>query len=95
MAKVTREEILKIAQMSQLDIQKDEIEPLMSQVEQVLNYAERVKEIATQIQEQPDKNVNVFREDVIVRTDNEPILAQAPEREGNYFVVPMILEGNE
>ncbi len=95
MAKVTREEILKIAQMSQLDIHKDEIEPLMSQVEQVLNYAERVKEIATQIQEQSDKNVNVFREDVIVRTDNEPILAQAPEREGNYFVVPMILEGNE
>lgn len=95
MAKVTREEILKIAQMSQLDIHKDEIEQLMSQVEQVLSYAERVKEIATQIQEQPDKNVNVFREDVVVRTDNEPILAQAPEREGNYFVVPMILEGNE
>jgi Asp-tRNA(Asn)/Glu-tRNA(Gln) amidotransferase C subunit len=47
------------------------------------------------VQEPPVKNVNVFREDVIVQTDPEPILAQAPEREGNYFVVPRILESNE
>jgi len=95
MTKVTREEILKIARMSQLDIHKDEIESLISQTEQVLSYAERVKEVAADVQEPSTKNVNVFREDVIVRTDNEPILAQAPEREGNYFVVPMILESSE
>ena len=95
MTKVTREEILKIARMSQLNVHKDEIEPLILQTEQVLSYAERVKEVAADVQEPSTKNVNVFREDVIVRTDNEPILAQAPEREGNYFVVPMILESSE
>ncbi len=95
MTKFTRELILKIARISQLDVHKDEIEPLRSQIEQVLSYAERVKEVAADVQEPSTKNVNVFREDVIVRTDNEPILAQAPEREGNYFVVPMILESSE
>lgn len=95
MTKVTREEILKIARISKLDIHKDEIESLILQIEQVLSYAERVKEVAADVQEPSTKNVNIFREDVIVRTDNEPILAQAPEREGNYFVVPMILESNE
>ena len=95
MTKVTREEILKIARISQLNVHKDEIEPLISQTEQVLSYAERVKEVAADVQEPSTKNVNIFREDVIVRTDNEPILAQAPERKGNYFVVPMILESSE
>ncbi len=95
MTKVTREEILKIARMSHLDIHKDEIESLISQTEQVLSYAERVKEVAADVQEPSTKNVNVFREDVVVRTDNEPILVQAPEREGNYFVVPIILESSK
>jgi aspartyl-tRNA(Asn)/glutamyl-tRNA(Gln) amidotransferase subunit C len=95
MTKITREEILKIAHMSQLDIHTDEVESFISQIEQVLSYAERVKEVAATVQQPTNKNVNVFREDIAIPTDNESILAQAPEREGNYFVVPMILEGNE
>jgi len=95
MAKITREEIIKIARISQLDIHKDEVGPLVLQIEQVLSYAQRVKEVATDVEEPSTKNINVLREDVVVRTDNKPILAQAPEREGNYFVVPMILESNE
>ena len=95
MAKVTREELLKIAHMSYLDIHEDEIEQLKNQVGQVISYAERVIEAAADIEEPPIKNVNVFREDVVVKTNPEPILAQAPEREGDYFVVPRILESNE
>jgi aspartyl-tRNA(Asn)/glutamyl-tRNA(Gln) amidotransferase subunit C len=95
MAKVTREELLKIAHMSYLDIHPDEIEKFKDQVGQMISYAERVIEVAADIEEPPIKNVNVFREDVVVKTDSEPILAQAPEREGDYFVVPRILESNE
>ncbi len=95
MTKVTREEILKIARISHLDVHDDEVQPLMSQIEQVLSYAERVKEVAVDVQEPSTKNVNTFREDVVVSTDNEPILAQSPEREGDYFVVPIILESSE
>ncbi|HRN77741.1 MAG TPA: Asp-tRNA(Asn)/Glu-tRNA(Gln) amidotransferase subunit GatC [Candidatus Dependentiae bacterium] len=95
MTKVTREEIIYIANISKITIHEDEIGALVEQVDQVLSYAERVQDIAADIQEPPVKNVNVFREDVVVSTDPEPILAQAPEREGNYFVVPRILESNE
>jgi len=95
MTKVSREELLNIARLSYLDIHEDEMAQLMSQVENILSYAERVTEIAADIEEPPIKNVNVFREDVVVRTDTEPILAQAPEREDNYFVVPRILESSE
>ena len=92
MTKITKEELLKIAKISQLRLDKDEIEPLIKQIQDVLSYAERVQEVAGDAQLPSNKNVNVLREDVIVRTDSKPILALAPEREGDYFVVPKIIE---
>lgn len=94
MAKITREDVLKIAKMSQLAIHEDEIQSFVNQLEQILSYAERVNEIAADISEPSNRNINVFRDDVIDKTDPEPILDQAPVREGDYFVVPVILEGN-
>ncbi len=92
MTKITKEEIRKIARMSYLDIHDDEIEPMTKQLEAVLSYAERVQEVAEDGHEPSNKLINVFREDVIVRTNVEPILDQAPEREGNFFVVPAIID---
>ncbi len=94
MTKISREEVLKIARASQLDLHEDEIKPLISQLEEVLSYAERVKEVAADVEEPSMRNVNVLREDVIVSTDPDTILEKAPDREGNYFVVPMILESS-
>lgn len=92
MTKITKEEILKIARMSHLEIQEHEMEPLCAQLESVLSYAERVQEVISTVQDLSRKQVNVFREDVIIDHDVEPILSQAPEREGEFFVVPAIIE---
>ncbi len=94
MTKISREEILKIARMSHVDVREDEIQSLTEQLERVLSYAERVSRVAVDVEEPSTKNVNVFREDVVVKKDPAPILAQAPERAGNYFVVPKILESS-
>ncbi|MDP3889262.1 MAG: Asp-tRNA(Asn)/Glu-tRNA(Gln) amidotransferase subunit GatC [bacterium] len=92
MIKITREEVLKLARACQLDIHENEIQSIIDQLEQMLSYAVRVKEIAADAQEPSVRNINVFREDVVVSTNPEIILDKAPEREGNYFVVPIILE---
>ena len=92
MTKISKEEVKKIAQMSALEIRDDEIEPMIKQLEEVLSYAECVQEIAAEIEEPSDKNINIFREDVVIKTDSEAILERAPEREDNFFVVPSILE---
>ncbi len=92
MTKISKEEVKKIAQMSALEIHEDEIVPMMKQLEEVLSYAECVQEIAAEIEEPSDKNINIFREDVVIKTDSEAILERAPEREDNFFVVPSILE---
>ena len=92
MAKITKEEVLKIAQLSHIQIHQDEIEPLSAHLDAVLTYAARVQEIAMPVTVPLSKNVNVFREDVIEKTNPEIILAQAPESEAHYFVVPAIIE---
>ena len=92
MTKISKEEVLKIAEISRIRLSEDEIEPMIKHLEGVLSYAERVQEIAADIEEPSNKNVNVFREDVVVKTDPETILCQAPEREEDYFVVPAIIE---
>ena len=94
MTKITREEVLKIAKLSKIEIKESEIEPMITHLQDVLTYAAGVKEIGGDVEVPSSKNVNVFREDVCVKTNPEPILSQAPEGEDNFFVVPKILENN-
>ena len=93
--KITKEEILKIANMSNLDLREDEIPSLVKEVDDVLTYAVRVREIAADVEEPSTKNINTFREDIVIKTDPEFVLSRAPEREENFFVVPAVLEGNK
>lgn len=95
MTKVSREDVLKIARISSISIHEDELEGMVKQLQDVLNYAQRVQEVAQNVKEPSNKNVNIFRVDEIIKTDSEPILARAPEREDNFFVVPAILESHE
>lgn len=92
MAKITKEEVLRLAQMSKLTILDSEIDNVISELESVLNYAERVCEIQFDGQVDYRKNVNVTRPDQVIPTDYKPIMAQAPQSEDNYFIVPKILD---
>ena len=94
MAKITRQELLKIARISHLAIHEDEIETFMAQIDSVLTYAERVKEIATDVEDASSGAINVFREDVALQFDAPAVLSLAPEHEEQFFVVPKILESN-
>lgn len=94
MNKITKEELLKLAHLSRLQLEEHEISALMNEIEAVLSYAHRVNDIAQlEISEYLSrKNCNVVRQDSVKKTDSREILAQAPECEQNYFVVPAILE---
>jgi len=91
-AKVTKEEILKIAEMTRVSIEEHEIESIITQFNAVLTYAERVVEIAKDADVKRDKNINCMRPDVVIPTDSKEILEQAPQSEDNYFVVPKFID---
>lgn len=94
MAFITREEILRVARMSHIELTEQEIVKMQSHVEAVLSYAARVQDIAKDVSVSNLKNSNVERDDAIVPSHPEIIRAQAPAREGDYFVVPVIIETN-
>jgi aspartyl-tRNA(Asn)/glutamyl-tRNA(Gln) amidotransferase subunit C len=92
MARISKEEVLKIAQISRISVQEDEIGALIAQLEAVLEYAARVHEVADGQQLPLPQNRNIFRPDVVIPFASEAILKQAPQIEADYFVVPAILE---
>ena len=92
MAQITKEEVEKIARLSHIELTEQEIINAMKHLEAVLSYAARVQDIAQDIDVPTLKNSNVERDDIIIPTDPQTILAQAPEREGDFFVVPVIIE---
>lgn len=93
MTKVSKEEIKKLAAMTKLYIAEDELEAMQQRLESMLDYAQRVQLIAKDIEIPSEKNINHDRKDVMIQGSVEDILAQAPQQEDNYFVVPKIIEG--
>jgi aspartyl-tRNA(Asn)/glutamyl-tRNA(Gln) amidotransferase subunit C len=93
MANITREDVIKFAQLSRINIQESEIDELRTKMQAVLTYAQRVQEVvpgASQIS--MPVNSNVWREDQIIPVDPEPLLNNAPETQEHYFVVPAVLD---
>lgn len=93
MIPISREEILKLGRSASLHLTEEEIPLLMNNLQMVLSYAADLKHIAAAHAglEMP-KNSNVMRDDIVIPTPSEPLLALAPQREDTYFVVPVILK---
>jgi aspartyl/glutamyl-tRNA(Asn/Gln) amidotransferase C subunit len=92
MAHISREELLKIATISNITLLENELLLLQDELQAVLNYAERVITINGDAQDTQLAPLNVFRDDNTVKTDNVPLLHAAPDVTDSYFVVPLIIE---
>ena len=97
MVKVTSREIEHLGKISRIKIEDNEVAKLAAEIEAVLEYASSLEGVAVQStlaqEEQPTENV--MRDDVVIQEDRELFLDQAPEREGDYFVVPKIITKNQ
>lgn len=87
-----KQELLNIAHLSALKLEEHEIEAFTEQITAILAYVEQLNKVAIVTQPQRAGNVNIFRQDLAIPTDYSAILAQAPETDENYFVVPKILD---
>lgn len=92
MVDFNKEELLKVAQLSSLELSEREVELFEKQIHKILNVAKQLQEVPMAAEEEPMQNVNIFRDDVAQQSNADDILSQAPQREGRYFVVPKILD---
>lgn len=94
--KVNRQIIDHVANLSRLKLDDDEAQRLMSDMEQIIMYVDRLNELDTE-NVKPKEHVmnvkNVFREDVVNPSmSKENILRNAPEKDEGCFKVPRIVE---
>jgi len=91
---ITKEEVLKIARLSNLSMRDEDINRVTRQLDSVLSYAARVKEVSGSMDDSVHGKIknNKTRLDIVDQISVQELLAQVPSKEGNLIVVPMILE---
>ena len=93
--KISREEILHIANLSDLNIKEEEIEKYALNLQDILDFANIVNNAPVEgldITIGANEKKNVFRKDEIkVFEDNKALLQNAPEQEQNMFKIPKVI----
>ena len=88
-------DVLKVASLSRLKLSESEVNTLRKQVGSVLTYIAMLDELDTDSIEPMAHAIeisNVFREDELRESlPREKALSNAPQTDGNYFLVPAIL----
>ena len=88
--------VARIAQLARIAVPADELEPLATELSRILEWIEQLNEVDT---EGVPPMTSVAAMKLAWRADRvtdgsrpEDILANAPERQDGYFVVPKVVE---
>ena len=93
--KINQDEVAKVAALARLRLDQDKLTLFAGQLDDILNYMETLSQVDTSKTEPlytPVEHTSRMREDK-VKTDyaREDILANAPEDNGIFFIVPKII----
>ncbi|WP_456430883.1 Asp-tRNA(Asn)/Glu-tRNA(Gln) amidotransferase subunit GatC [Thermosulfuriphilus sp.] len=93
---ISKEEVRHVAHLARLEFDDQEIEVFTRQLGQILEYVRQLDRLDT-AEVSPTTHTlaltNAFREDEVKESIKiDEALANAPEREGRFFVVPRVLK---
>ncbi|MCU1636553.1 MAG: Asp-tRNA(Asn)/Glu-tRNA(Gln) amidotransferase GatCAB subunit [Cryobacterium sp.] len=96
MPEITAEQVAHLAHLARIDLSPQEIARLTADLGQIVDSVAKVSEVATPdvpATSHPVPLANVFRDDVVTPSLTvEQALSGAPERDGDKFRVPAILD---
>jgi len=96
MGKITRDDVQYVASLAQLSLSTEEQDRLVKEMGEILEYMDKLNELDTEGIEptmHAMEMTNVFREDAVGQSlDREQALMNAPKTDGEYFLVPKILD---
>ena len=98
--KISREDVVRVAELAYLDLSEAELETYRAQIDEILEYIGKLNELDTanvepmaQVLTSDQAADATLREDVAVQSEVvADILAQAPDTDGPYFLVPRVIE---
>ncbi|PIE70138.1 MAG: Asp-tRNA(Asn)/Glu-tRNA(Gln) amidotransferase GatCAB subunit C [Deltaproteobacteria bacterium] len=93
--KITKAEVAKVAQLARISIDETEMDALTGQIDAILGYVDQLGEVKTDGVPPTARSLNLtnaFREDTEKGHIGEAAaLANAPESEDGYFIVPKVI----
>lgn len=93
--KVSKEEIMHIANLASLTLQENEVEEYLKNLQEIIDFADIVNKANVDnldITIGANEAKNVFRKDEIINFKNtESLLQNAPSKEKNMFKIPKII----
>lgn len=93
---ISAEQVAHLAELARIDLNGDELESLTRELGQIVDAVAKVSQVATDdvpATSHPMPLTNVFRDDIVRPSLTvEQALAGAPERDGDKFRVPPILD---
>ena len=93
--KITREEVIHVSKLARLQMDDADIDPFSEQIGTILEYFETLNQVDTAGIKPTSHAIfltNAFREDEEKEhLDRESALANAPEKEDGYFLVPKVI----
>ncbi len=94
--KIDQDQVRKVAKLARLELEEREVEEFAGQLSSILEYVEKMNELDTEGVEPLAHCLpisNVLREDSVKGSiGTEAALANAPQRDGEFFKVPKILD---
>jgi len=94
MAHITRDEVRKLAEISRIHVNEEDVALLARDMEQVLEHASSLQEVAQRSDVSMLRSTprNTLRTDVREQWDTQALLDQAPEEDNGYYVVPKVIQ---
>lgn len=99
--KITREDVLRVAELAHLGLSADEVETYQKQLDAILSYVDKLNELDVSHVEPMAQVLHAgasevhpeLREDVLRPCDvSEPVLAQATDSAKPFFRVPKVID---
>lgn len=96
MAKITRDDVLKLASLSKIKLRDDEVDKFVIELDTIVKYVEQIDSVEVEGLEPTDQVTglnNVMRADEVVEYEASPkeLLKNAPATEKNQIKVKRIL----
>ncbi len=95
---IDKDTVKRVAHLARLSLNEEELQTYSSQLASILSYISKLNEIDTEGVPPTSHALstlkNVFRKDVLKPSlPVEDALKNAPEKEGDFFKVPQVIEG--
>ncbi len=99
MDKLTREEILHVAELARIKLTEEEIEKYRVQLKQLLNDVEKINDVKGYDDEILiacwEENTKLRKDESGEMLNPKEVIENAPRHSGNYIAVPVVISGGE